>query len=876
MRTKVVFAIAAGCSITAGSIACGMKPPAEDVRTVKGSMSIAVRERLPGAWVVAQDDKGKLYLGRLRTDNSFELKLPTSRSYRLVVANGAQTSDRGSVGGALPGGGGAGGSTAPGANVDETNGTGGAGIPDPGPPGTETPPSNQPGVPSDETNNGGMPPAGSGGTGGSAGAGAAGGAGDGTAEGAGAGGGLPGENTSGFDPSAPLRGMTTDGTAPAVAKVLWPNGEPWLAIDPSREPIDLGTIGPQGGTLDRYGNTGGAGGIAGTGPDNGGGGAVGSSGEIPTYPGTGDAPAPNGTSSSSSGAAGASSSSGTGGAAGASSSSGTTSNPVGSSSAVGSSGGTRPGDGIGSNPYTPGGAEKAKFRAPSRICIPGDQGTWQSTAKPPTAVSKVVAPANEARLAITCEDYVEATAKNGGADGYAGGAGAGQNGTSDQGGDGYGNLGPPIAGGPTQPQCDFDERAIQDPASRLWDCVKMETPVTYFYSDRPMKVRASVEFPRGVLTQWYPAVRESWPSTKMLSFATTGASARNARVCEASPSLETTTGLLDWGSLDILGREANVEREIPQASLENFTWSFARQVAANPVRGENGQAEKFLFYRGIGNFVLPVTITAQGHGRLVMKSSIADAVPAVFVLNVEGDRGTYTAHRQGIDANANLAAQVPSMKDAKPIEDYADALARDVRSALDAQGLYDDEATAMVNTWKRQWFRTPGIRVLYLAPQSWTDRSLPLAIEPKPDTMVRVMVMRVEVITPELERADVAAVKKLASPETAPEAVRHFDGLGRFAEPRLRRASWLAGKPAYATPLLATVIATNKTRHDPTAGTTPLTPDAKGPAFAGKGFVVHEWGTDTIVVGSDGSQQLGLQHEEEDLPKFVYDRRKEH
>src|SRR5262245_18892936 len=36
--------------------------------------------------------------------------------------------------------------------------------------------------------------------------------------------------------------------------------------------------------------------------------------------------------------------------------------------------------------------------------------------------------------------------------------------------------------------------------------------------------------------------------------------------------------------------------------------------------------------------------------------------------------------------------------------------------------------------------------------------------------------------------------------------------------------------------------------------------------YPGYGFVVHEWGTDTIVVGSDGSMQRGLHHEEEDLP----------
>src|SRR5262245_30315096 len=36
--------------------------------------------------------------------------------------------------------------------------------------------------------------------------------------------------------------------------------------------------------------------------------------------------------------------------------------------------------------------------------------------------------------------------------------------------------------------------------------------------------------------------------------------------------------------------------------------------------------------------------------------------------------------------------------------------------------------------------------------------------------------------------------------------------------------------------------------------------------YDGNGFVVHEWGTNTFVVGSDGVPLRGLQHEEEDLP----------
>jgi hypothetical protein len=145
----------------------------------------------------------------------------------------------------------------------------------------------------------------------------------------------------------------------------------------------------------------------------------------------------------------------------------------------------------------------------------------------------------------------------------------------------------------------------------------------------------------------------------------------------------------------------------------------------------------------------------------------------------------------------------------------------------DANGLYDDEATAMVNTWKRQWFRTPGPRLLYIAPQSWTDRSIPLAVDPKPESTKRVMVIRVEILTPEIEAADVAALRGLASPATAGAARDHFAALGRFAEPRLRRAVALLGHPAYAEPLLADVVETNHTTHKPTAGSAPIAPDGR-------------------------------------------------
>ena len=101
-------------------------------------------------------------------------------------------------------------------------------------------------------------------------------------------------------------------------------------------------------------------------------------------------------------------------------------------------------------------------------------------------------------------------------------------------------------------------------------------------------------------------------------------------------------------------------------------------------------------------------------------------------------------------------------------------------------GLYPDEARAMIETWTISYFRTPGLRVLYVVPRAWTDELLPIKMTPKPDELVRTMIGRVEVLLPEAEREAVSVVERVFAGElTEAEAI---DALGRFAEPRLRRA----------------------------------------------------------------------------------------
>ena len=328
--------------------------------------------------------------------------------------------------------------------------------------------------------------------------------------------------------------------------------------------------------------------------------------------------------------------------------------------------------------------------------------------------------------------------------------------------------------------------------------VKMETPVTYFYSDVPLSVQASVKFPQGLFTQWYPGVTAFAPE-----MAAPGAALYpSSPVGYADPVLDVSFpflsdmcrakfsavagGKLDWGSVSVLSRGSDVKAALPDAPLAKFGWSYARDVDANPVRIANGETERFLFYRGLGDFDLPVKVQSGGARHVALSNAYTQAVGQVFVLNVGADSAAFTQHVAGIAPAATLDDVAPSLDAAASLDDYEAELGNAVTHALDATGLYHDEATAMVNTWKRQWFRTPGVRVLYLVPQAWTDASIPLSVTPSPEALVRVMLIRVEVITPEQETSDVAALKAFDTDSTLADA--HFTALGRFAEPRLRRA----------------------------------------------------------------------------------------
>ena len=112
-----------------------------------------------------------------------------------------------------------------------------------------------------------------------------------------------------------------------------------------------------------------------------------------------------------------------------------------------------------------------------------------------------------------------------------------------------------------------------------------------------------------------------------------------------------------------------------------------------------------------------------------------------------------------------------------------------LEAELVSSGLYAKEAKAMVATWRDQWFED-GLRVFYVLPRADTDAALPLKIDPAPDALTRVLVVRVEVLTPEQVqsvRRDLDQVKGWPEEDRAQAELQLLARRGRFAEPLMRR-----------------------------------------------------------------------------------------
>lgn len=316
--------------------------------------------------------------------------------------------------------------------------------------------------------------------------------------------------------------------------------------------------------------------------------------------------------------------------------------------------------------------------------------------------------------------------------------------------------------------------------------VRMETPVLYFYSASEQTVRASVTFPKGVISEWYPQA--------------------TIRPGTGSPLTGNVLGRIQWDDVKVTpGAKESFPTE-PDGSH----YYAARETDATPLE-VGGQREKFLFYRGLASFQPPLAATIDREGKVSVEQGGESAIDTFILFERRaGKIGYRVAHAAG----KNIVLDRPTLTAT------VGSLREELRNTLVGEGLYPREAAAMVETWRDSWFED-GARLFYVFPRSAVDAVLPLQIEPKPTDLKRVFVGRMEIVTPEIE-SEVAEAMRTGNQTVLRKYGRFLEPISQMVQQRLA-----AGYDQHKADSAMKLVASQSTKA---ACAAPTAPRPSGPA----------------------------------------------
>jgi len=360
-------------------------------------------------------------------------------------------------------------------------------------------------------------------------------------------------------------------------------------------------------------------------------------------------------------------------------------------------------------------------------------------------------------------------------------------------------------------------RSKQTPRHHPLVTMRLETPVIYFYPPADMKLPQAVDvhvrFRGGWLTEFYPKAEPVAPGVTDI---------RDVDQQAFRKLTKDTISSLSWVDLKV-GQEG----KLPKTDWP--VWLAPRKVHAATITARGGESEKYVFYRGVANQRSPLSVSTDlATNQLTVRANFEDVLAAkektsirrLWLVDIRSD-GTAAFRTLGpVDATADAARVLTTTSGAFAAADFSsDGLTRlktEMQAELVAEGLFDDEAKALLTTWDRAYFKSPGLRLFFATPRRWTDHYLPLTISPA-SHLERVMIGRVELITPEQRKLleKIAAgpisnsnwIEKIPNSErvayeagrstlsdqgaAVPSDYRQYMALGRF---RNALASWYSAK----------------------------------------------------------------------------------
>ena len=165
--------------------------------------------------------------------------------------------------------------------------------------------------------------------------------------------------------------------------------------------------------------------------------------------------------------------------------------------------------------------------------------------------------------------------------------------------------------GPVDLPC-FVRRSYQvSSKGAMFASVRMETPVLYFYTSEDVTLDVRVGFRQGLITEHFPPAR-----------VTPGKVAPGEMI---EPGLDSS---ITWRDVRILPGAA------PEFLAENAPNHYyaARATDAAPI-DVAGDRERFLFYRRVGNFDLPIAATVVQGDDVIVTGVTGRAVPALLLFD---------------------------------------------------------------------------------------------------------------------------------------------------------------------------------------------------------------------------------------------------
>ena len=277
--------------------------------------------------------------------------------------------------------------------------------------------------------------------------------------------------------------------------------------------------------------------------------------------------------------------------------------------------------------------------------------------------------------------------------------------------------------------------------------MRLETPVIYFYPQGAIEkaIDVSVVFRGGVLNEFYP---DAAP--------TVGLDQQRVQEKRAAGMPLPWDGKLlgNYVVSSLTWKGLRFSPDIQPPDTQSKVWLAPRDVRATGVTSPAGEAERYVFYRGVA--ALQALLRTQLNARELKLSAPANLIwlagrsadsPRVWFADIRPN-GTAAYREHGaltLDPARAGAALITLQRFAASDFDKTNLvrLRASMKRELVAQGLFEDEAQAMLNTWQASYFEKPGARVFYIVPAEWTQYFLPLKIS-APAQITRVIVGRVD------------------------------------------------------------------------------------------------------------------------------------